>query len=121
MENFEVFKKNILDEILSVVKERLTQPDMGFQTEYKEKYDMPWFDVCSEKTIHISERDDEIRIEIGAELGYSGMEKISDVLNPIIQKYDSNSYFDMEDAGLMLAVLDKEKVLDYEGDYDYEH
>ena len=56
--------------------------------------------------INISEnKDGYIVIEVGAELGYDPMFELGDALDPIVQKYDADSYFDMDAPGLMTAFL----------------
>lgn len=55
-------------------------------------------------------KDDEgnLRVWVGAEVGYNTLIKISDALDPIIRKYDDDAYFDAEDAGLLVAYVRKE-------------
>lgn len=50
--------------------------------------------------------DNQLRIEVGAEVSYDDMWIIKEALDPIIQEVDENSYFDMEDSGLLSAYLD---------------
>lgn len=45
------------------------------------------------------------RIEVRAELGYGEMSELSYILDDIIQKYDSDSYFEQVTSGIMEAVL----------------
>jgi len=49
-----------------------------------------------------------LRVWVGAEVGYNTLMKISDALDPIIRKYDDDAYFDAEDAGLLVAYVRKE-------------
>lgn len=46
-----------------------------------------------------------IRAEVRAELGYSGMRKIAEVLDKIIQKYCSYAYFDDVTSGVIEAYI----------------
>ena len=56
--------------------------------------------------IDISEnRDGYIVIEVGAELDYDAMFMLSEKLDPIVQKYDPDTYFEMDEPGLMSAFL----------------
>ena len=49
--------------------------------------------------------DEEIKVEVRAELDYEAFNKLIDELDPIIQAYDNNSYFDMEDTGIAVAYI----------------
>ena len=46
-----------------------------------------------------------IHIEVRAELSYEGMSTLVNKLDKIIQKYDSDAYFDFVDAGVVEAYL----------------
>lgn len=56
--------------------------------------------------------DDEkrIEVEVGAEVSYDGLMHIAQELDPIIQSYDQDAYFDAEDAGLLIAVIPYESL-----------
>lgn len=56
--------------------------------------------------------DDEnrIEVEVGAEVSYDGLMRIAQELDPIIQSYDQDAYFDAEDAGLLVAVIPYESL-----------
>lgn len=57
--------------------------------------------------IRISEnKDGYIIVDVSAELNYDDMLALGEVLDPIVEKYDPNAYFDMEDPGLMSAFLE---------------
>lgn len=50
---------------------------------------------------------------VGAELGYSGFERLIDaVLDPFIRKYDKDAYFEMEDPGLASAIVWKKNLVE---------
>jgi len=84
--------------LLSELQSALTEIMKSFGFEDKE---VPLY-----SRIDISEnKDGYIIIEVGAELSYDGMSELGDALDPIVQKYDSDAYFDMEDPGLMSAFL----------------
>jgi hypothetical protein len=52
--------------------------------------------------------NDMLKVEVRMEIGYdSFIELIDEKLNPIIQKYDKEAYFDMEDAGIANTFLSK--------------
>lgn len=84
--------------LLSELQSALTETMKSFGFEDKE---VPLY-----SKIDISKnRDGYIIIEVGAELDYDGMLELGDALDPIVQKYDADAYFDMEDPGLMSAFL----------------
>lgn len=49
--------------------------------------------------------DDQLMIEVGIEVGYNGLMKMCDALNPIVQYYDADSYFEPVDPGIIAAWL----------------
>lgn len=48
-----------------------------------------------------------LRVEIKADLDYMTMMKLEDTCNDIIQQYDQNSYFDMEENGITIAYVNR--------------
>lgn len=69
-----------------------------------------WFprkEVLSYSRVDIGFDDGEnrIEVEVGAEVSYDGLMQIAQELDPIIQSYDQDAYFDAEDAGLLVAVI----------------
>lgn len=50
--------------------------------------------------------EDRTIIEVRAELSYSGMSELADVLNKVITKYDKDAYFEQVTGGIMQAVLE---------------
>ena len=55
--------------------------------------------------VEIEENEEVLVVSVWAEEGYNGLEKLCDLLNPIIQKYDSDSYFEPECPGRISAWL----------------
>lgn len=53
--------------------------------------------------VEIEENEKVLVVSVWAEEGYRGLEKLCDLLNPIIQKYDTDSYFEPECPGRMSA------------------
>lgn len=45
------------------------------------------------------------KVEVRAELSYNQLDKLANKLDPIIQKYDEEAYFDHEDAGIIFAYI----------------
>lgn len=56
------------------------------------------------------EDDGRIRAEVRAELSYDGLYDLGEACNPIVQKYDKEAYFDMDEPGIMSAYLDPDSV-----------
>ena len=56
------------------------------------------------------EDDGRIRAEVRAELSYDGLYDLGEACNPIVQKYDKEAYFDMDQPGIMSAYLDLDSV-----------
>lgn len=44
-------------------------------------------------------------VEVRAELPYEAMVELSEILDPIVQQYDNDAYFDMVEPGIMEACL----------------
>ena len=61
--------------------------------------------------VEVSEYDkNTLRVEVRVELDFDGMVELSEELNPIIEKYDEDAYFDFEEPGIMSAYLRKKGV-----------
>ena len=56
------------------------------------------------------EDDGRIRAEVRAELSYDGLYDLGEACNPIVQEYDKEAYFDMDQPGIMSAYLDLDGV-----------
>lgn len=50
-------------------------------------------------------------VEVRAELSYRGLEKLMNVLDPIVQKYDPDSYFEPVEPGIIEAYLDVDEAV----------
>lgn len=57
--------------------------------------------------VDITEHHNEIKVEVRVELDYNGMLNLSDILNPIVSKYDRYAYFDFEQPGIMVATIER--------------
>ena len=49
------------------------------------------------------DNEGDLEVRVWAEEGYNGLMELADLLNPIIEKYDEDSYFDMECPGRLIA------------------
>lgn len=80
------------DEILSAVKDVMMSPNFGFLEDEVNEYS--FVDVYPEG-----------RVEVRAEVDYDGLMELVSALNPIIQKYDKDSYFEPVEPGIIEAYL----------------
>ena len=79
----------------------------GFPEVREDKYDMTVDDMMEDFIIEIEVDDGRAYAEVRAELGYNSFMKLLDVLDPIIQKYDKDAYFDMEEPGISRAYFNR--------------
>ena len=57
--------------------------------------------------VEIEDQDDRTKVEVRAELTYNTLDKLADRLNPLVQQYDEDAYFDHEDSGIINAFIRK--------------
>ena len=91
----------ILKEIKSKLKEIMTSYQFGFDDNESEDY--------SGADIYLDNRG-YIVITVYAEVSYNGLVRIMDALNPIVEKYDSDAYFDADTPGRCSAYIDPNNV-----------
>lgn len=79
-------------------------PKWGFES-YKEidDYINPIFAVSEDP------KTGDIEVQVRAELDYDNLMELADVLNKVVEKYDSNSYFDAEQPGILCSFIREEK------------
>lgn len=90
------------DDLIQKLVDVMSGPNFGF----------PRNDILDYSRVDIGFDDDEnrIEVEVGAEVSYDGLMQIAQELDPIIQSYDRDAYFDAEDAGLLVAVIQYESL-----------
>ncbi len=92
---------NILKEIRDVCYNKLikimTSSSFGFDED--EAKDYAFVDTAYDA-------DNYVRIEVRAEVSYNSLVKIAAELDSIIQQYDSEAYFDPEEPGILVALID---------------
>ena len=92
--------KKDIGELVPTLKERayelLQSEEMGFPEDEAKDYTV----------IELKPFDNAIKVEVRAELTYDGMMELIDCLNPIVKSYDKESYFDMEDSGIAVAIIE---------------
>ncbi len=87
-------KSELETEIINI----MTGPKFGFEKD----------EVFDYTTVEVTKTKEYTKAEVRAELSYNGLTKLADELNKIIEKYDSNAYFDMEEPGIMSAYIFKD-------------
>lgn len=91
----------ILPEIKSKLKEIMTSPKFGFPEDEVDDY--------SGADIYLN-NDGYFVVTVYAEVSYSGLVKLMDALNPIVEKYDRDAYFDAETSGRCSAYIDPNNI-----------
>lgn len=86
------------DEIKDEVFNTMTSYEFGFEPEEVDNY----------SAVEITEDSEKIKIEVRAELSYDGIVSLSMALDKIIEKYDKDAYFDMEEPGIITAYIWKQ-------------
>lgn len=90
-------------EIEEAIVEYFKSPQAGWSEDEAEQAAKDYSVVEVEKY-----DDNSIKIEVRAELSFDGMMDLAQSLDPIVEQYDEDAYFDMEDAGIMNAFLTNE-------------
>lgn len=98
-------KKELMDQILSEIKSKLKE----IMTSYQFGYDDNEWEDYSGADIYLDNRG-YIVITVYAEVSYKGLVKIMDALNPIVEKYDSDAYFDADTPGRCSAYIDPDNI-----------
>ena len=98
-------KEELMDQILSEIKSKLKE----IMTSYQFGYDDNEWEDYSGADIYLDNRG-YIVITVYAEVSYNGLVKIMDALNPIVEKYDSDAYFDADTPGRCSAYIDPDNV-----------
>ena len=88
--------KKLETEIRDKVKEIMTSPEFGFEDDYDEY-----------STVEVYDKDEYYEVEVRAEVSYDGMIDMANALDPIVEKYDKDAYFDMVTPGIMSAYIMK--------------
>lgn len=55
--------------------------------------------------VEVKQSDDHIRVEVRAELTYRGLTKLTNELDPIIQSFDKDAYFEPVQPGIAEAYI----------------
>ena len=91
--------QNIEEEVYNTL---VDNPEFGFTPE-----DIKDYTVVD---VNLNSDSDMIEVEVRAEVEYSGLEALCEALNPIVQYYDEDAYFEPVESGIISAYLDKNKL-----------
>lgn len=83
------------NKILSAVKDVMMSPNFGFEEDEIDEYSV----------VEVTEKDGRIKAEVRAELDYDGLMELISVLNPIVKKYNKDSYFEPVEPGIIEAYI----------------
>ena len=87
--------QKIHDKVRNAARAVMKSPSFGFPEDEIDDY----------LHIDVSKDASGIRVEVRAELSYSGMRDLAVWLDPIVQEYDPDAYFDDVDPGIMEAYI----------------
>lgn len=90
------------DDLIQKLVDVMSSPNFGFSRNEAIDY--------SRVDIRFDDDENRIEVEVGAEVSYDGLMQIAQELDPIIESYDHDAYFDAEDAGLLIAVIPYESL-----------
>lgn len=62
-------------------------------------------DISDYVFVEVTQEDDRIRVEVRAELSYEGLEELIENIDPIVQEYDNNAYFEPVEPGIAEAYI----------------
>lgn len=62
-------------------------------------------DISDYVFVDVTQEDDRIRVEVRAELSYEGLEELIECIDPIVQEYDNNAYFEPVEPGIAEAYI----------------
>lgn len=89
------FINKLKEELHHELVETLTNSKFGFPEDEIDQYSY----------IDIRDSIDGVMVEVRSELSYDSMSELAEALDPIIEKYDKDAYFDQEDPGIMNTFL----------------
>lgn len=90
---------NSLQQIQSELNEKLyevmTELPFGFSPEEVDEYSV----------VEVTEDQNMIKAEVRAELNYDELSELCEFLDPVVQKYDTNTYFEPVEPGIIEAYI----------------
>ena len=111
----EEFKKQLQDDLYDSMIELFKTPDWGYEN-IKEIDD--FINPIVEIEDYKGDYDNDIKVELRAEVNYRELEDVCDTLDKVVRKYDKNAYFEPVQPGIAVAYLKFPKKLkeDFEDD-----
>ena len=105
---------SLRDEIYNKAIEVMMSPNFGFDKSEAEAYTFV--------ETYPSDDGDATVVELRAELSYEGMMDLTAACDPIVEKYDNDAYFEMEEPGIAVAYVSNQYIesASYGGAYDIE-
>lgn len=95
--------KAISKELKDAAYKLFKTPRWGFETDKEIKdYINPFFEVSEDP------KTGDLEIEVRAELEYENLTDLANVLNKVVETYDSEAYFEPEQPGILCAVIREE-------------
>lgn len=91
----ESFVSKLYTELHHKLLEVMTSTEFGFSEDESDQYSY----------IDVEESLDGVRVEVRSEISYDGMVMLADALDPVIQNYDKDAYFDQVEPGIMESYL----------------
>ena len=73
----------------------MMSPNFGFEEDEINEYSV----------VEVTEKDGSIKVEVRAELDYDGLIELCQALNPVVEKYDKNAYFEPFAPGIIDAYI----------------
>lgn len=86
---------SLKDEIYRTAKQVMMSDSFGFPEEEVDEY----------MVVEVKPAANSTQVEVRAEVSYEGLERMCDALNPIVQKYDAESYFEPVEPGIIDAYV----------------
>ena len=87
------------DDLLADIRQAVSEfmVTMGFE----------FFEAASYSHVEIHQNSENgcSEVEVRAELDYDDMVELADILNPIVERYDDESYFEQVEPGIMVACV----------------
>lgn len=86
----------IKSELNKKLHEVMTEPPFGFLPEEVDEYSI----------IEVTKEDGRIKAEVRAELDYDGLFELCEALDSVVQKYDTDAYFEPVEPGIADAYIE---------------
>ena len=104
MRTFTVKPKQNVTAAMKINTKKLESEFWKVLEKYLSKYDDQWKDYT---VVEITPEEDRTRVEVRSEYltGFGFALRMSQRLDPIVEKIDPDAYFDCEDSGILVAYI----------------